>query len=291
MSIETENHMTSVQRLQHFSTIPMEQPTLLEIAELEEDWPQAGHLQFKNVRLRYREGLPLVLKGLTFEALPGERVGIVGRTGCGKSSTMLALLRIVAMEGGQALLDGVDVRGVPLQRLRGEAIALIPQDPYLFVGSVRRNLDPFENYGDEELWGALAATCMGDAVKGMGGLDSLIVEGGENLSAGQRQLLCIARVMLRKSRVVLMDEATANIDMATDVLIQKSVREAFRGSTVLTIAHRLDTVLDSDRIVVLHGGVLVEQGTPQELLALGGMFAELAKGFGHESVEQVDMSM
>eukprot|EP00928_Gymnodinium_smaydae_P032347 TRINITY_DN23454_c0_g1_i1.p1 TRINITY_DN23454_c0_g1~~TRINITY_DN23454_c0_g1_i1.p1 ORF type:complete len:1288 (+),score=192.78 TRINITY_DN23454_c0_g1_i1:407-3865(+) len=280
LSIETENHMTSVERLQHFETIPKERSTTIEAVEPPEAWTQAGHVQFKGVCMRYRDELPLVLKNLSFEALPGERVGIVGRTGCGKSSTMLALLRLVGIESGQVLLDGVDIRSIPLQRLRGQAVALIPQDPYLFVGPVRQNLDPFGRHSDGELWEALANAQLTEVVQTMGGLDAPIVEGGENLSAGQRQLFCIARVMLQRCRVVLMDEATANIDTATDALIQKSIAEAFRGSTVLTIAHRLDTVVDADKVVVLDAGAVVEYGAPAELFAGGGVFADLAKNFG-----------
>lgn len=282
-SIETENHMTSVERLQHFAQIPKEAAGIpAGAAPTPDEWPAQGHVQFDNVSMRYRPELPLVLNGLSFEARAGERVGVVGRTGCGKSSTMLALLRIVEAEGGCVRIDGVDVTQVSLQRLRGEAVALIPQDPYLFVGSVAENLDPFHVHSEEALWEAIRKTYLEDVVREKGGLGASIVDGGENLSAGQRQLLCIARVMLRCSKVILMDEATANIDMATDALIQRSVRTVFAKCTMLTIAHRLDTVLDSNKIVVLQAGRVVEQGPPQELLKADGHFAALARSLGRD---------
>jgi len=286
MSIETENHMTSVERLQHFETIPKEDSTAICTEPLAEDWPATGHIQFVNVMMRYRPQLPLVLNSLSFEVHAGERVGIVGRTGCGKSSLMLAMLRIVEPEGGCIRIDGVDLSKVPLQRLRRETISLIPQDAYLFGGSVRDNLDPFHVHDDQALCTALKHTYMEDVIMSMGGLDASLAEGGENLSAGQRQLLCIARVMLRKSQIILMDEATANIDMATDILIQRAIREAFKGCTVLAIAHRLDTVMDSDRIVVLESGRVVEQGPPQVLLTSGGPFASLAKSLGRDCASE-----
>lgn len=282
-SIETENHMTSVERLQHFANIPREAlKAPVGSFPPPADWPSQGCVTFENISMRYRSELPLVLDGLSFEVSAGERVGVVGRTGCGKSSMMLALLRVVEPEGGRVLIDGVDVKSVALQRLRGEALSLIPQDAYLFIGSVRDNLDPFRASDDATLWSALQRSYMSDAIEAMGGLSASIADGGENLSAGQRQLLCIARVMLRRSRVVLMDEATANIDMATDALIQRSVREAFKGCTVLTIAHRLDTVLDSDQIMVFDAGKLAERGPPKHLLAAGGAFAALAHRHGIE---------
>lgn len=285
-SIETENHMTSVERLQHFESIPKEASVVTSTESPAEDWPVKGHIQFEGIMMRYRAHLPLVLNKLSFEVQGGERTGIVGRTGCGKSSVMLAMLRIVEAEEGCIRIDGVDLSKVPLSRLRGKVISLIPQDPYLFAGSVKDNLDPFHVHSDEALHTALKRTYMHDVIQSMGGLSASLVEGGENISAGQRQLICIARVMLCNSKVILMDEATASIDMATDTLIQKSMREAFQGCTVLTIAHRLDTVIDSDRIVVLEAGRVVEQGQPQELLKLDGAFAALAKSLGHDGASE-----
>lgn len=286
-SIETENHMTSVERLQHFAAIPKEDSGVsIDAPPLAEDWPAKGHVEFDSVEMRYRAQLPLVLKKLSFEARAGERTGIVGRTGCGKSSLMLAMLRIVESEAGCIRIDGVDLSKIPLSQIRGKAISLIPQDPYLFGGAVRDNLDPFHIHDDEAIWAALKRTYMEDVIQSMGGLGATLVEGGENVSAGQRQLICIARVMLCNSRVILMDEATASVDMATDTLIQKSMREAFQGCTVLTIAHRLDTVMDSDHIVVLESGRVVEQGPPQELLKADGAFASLAKSLGRDNISE-----
>jgi ABC-type multidrug transport system fused ATPase/permease subunit len=286
MSIETENHMTSVERLQHFATIPKEDSLAAPAEPLEAAWPAQGNIKFDNILMRYRPQLPLVLNKLSFEVPAGHRAGIVGRTGCGKSSLMQALLRIVELEGGCITIDGVDLSKIPLARLRGEAVSLIPQEPYLFGGSVLDNLDPFHIHSEDTLWNSLKLTYMDEVVRSMGGLSATLVEGGDNLSAGQRQLLCIARVMLRKSRVVLMDEATASIDMATDILIQKSIAEAFKGCTVLAIAHRLDTIMDSDVVIVLEAGRVVEQGPPQELLRADGPFASLAKSLGRDGASE-----
>jgi len=207
------------------------------------------------------------LKGLSFTVAAAECVGIIGRTGSGKSSTMLALLRLVEAQSGGVFIDGVNIADVPLQQLRGTAVSIIPQDPYLFEGSVRENLDPFSAHNDTALWEALGKVSITHAIKTLGGLEATISEGAENLSAGQRQLMCIARTMLRHSKVVLLDEATASIDTATDQLVQSSLRTCFRGCTCLTIAHRLDTILESDRIMCLSDGTLKEAGTPGALLA------------------------
>eukprot|EP00927_Polykrikos_kofoidii_P072699 TRINITY_DN68797_c0_g1_i1.p1 TRINITY_DN68797_c0_g1~~TRINITY_DN68797_c0_g1_i1.p1 ORF type:complete len:1140 (+),score=163.24 TRINITY_DN68797_c0_g1_i1:304-3420(+) len=292
-SIETENHMTSVQRFKALAVVPREKEVVDGNVVVDEtslaSWPSSGGVSFEDVSLRYRPGLPLVLNKISFTCAPAEKVGIVGRTGCGKSSTMLALLRMVEAETGRISIDGVDISQVPLRRLRGKAVSIIPQDPFLFSGTLRDNLDPFHNYSDEDLWSALQRVYLDDAAHGMGGLTCSLSGGAESdkLSVGQRQLLCIARVMLRSSRVVLMDEATANIDMGTDALIQRSVREAFVACTVLTIAHRLETVMSSDRIVVFNAGRVAEEGSPQELLNGGGLFASLAQRLARDDASEI----
>jgi len=277
-SIETENHMTAVERLQHFDTIPQEPldiedgPTAIGKYEQstkggDKSWPSAGQVKFQDVYLCYRPGLPDVLKGLSFTVHAGERIGIIGRTGSGKSSTMLALLRLVETRSGTISIDDVDISEVPLQQLRGTAVSIIPQDPYLFEGSVRENLDPFSTHADTTLWEALGKVSITDVITSLGGLEASIVEGAENLSAGQRQLMCIARTMLRHSKVIMLDEATASIDTATDQLVQSSLRTCFQGCTSLAIAHRLETIIESDRIICLSGGNLKEVGSPCDLLA------------------------
>jgi len=276
MSIETENHMTAVERLQHFDTIPQEdldtdimQSTIgrSTLQHWKKDWPREGHLEFKDVCLAYRPGLPDVLHQLSFTVRAGERVGIIGRTGSGKSTTMLALLRLAELHSGSVCIDGVDIRDVPLQQLRASAVSIIPQDAYLFEGFVRENLDPFSAHGESELWEALEQVAMSETIKDLGGLEARIAEGAANLSAGQKQLLCIARTMLRRSKVVLLDEATASIDTATDGLIQQSLQNCFKSCTCLTIAHRLETILESDRILCMANGTLKEAGSPKSLLA------------------------
>lgn len=266
MSIETENHMTAVERMQHFEMIPQE--------ALDEDsskyvanWPSVGKIEFSDVHLCYRPGLPNVLCGLSFTIEAGQHVGIVGRTGCGKSSTMLALLRLVDVNAGSILIDGISTKEVPLQQLRSGAVSIIPQEPYLFEGSVRENLDPFLTQTDADLWEVLKRVSVADLVSSLGGLESNILEGAENISAGQRQLLCIARTLLRRSKIVLLDEATASIDGATDRLVQTTLSTCFVGCTSITIAHRLETILDSDRIICLNAGKVIEEGAPSTLLS------------------------
>lgn len=264
--------MTAVERLLYYETIVSELSTSKDASSsrqpFDDKWPGSGTLVFHNVQLRYRPELDLVLRGLSFDVASGEKIGIVGRTGSGKSSIMIALFRIAEMESGSAiLLDGVDVATVPLSVLRSN-LAIIPQDPVLFSGSLRENLDPFHEHSNQDLWHVLANIHLDEVVRHMwlqqqqqsqssqsrseidiqelqtlhendAPLSLDIAEQGENLSAGQRQLLCIGRALLRDARVVVMDEATASVDHHTDTLIQETVRETFVTQTVLTIAHRL----------------------------------------------------
>jgi len=207
----------------------------------------------------------LVLKGVSAEIKPKEKIGIVGRTGAGKSSIMLALFRIVEPVEGTIFIDDVNIREIGLSDLRSK-LAIIPQDPTLFTGTIRSNLDPTESHTDRDLWDALEAVYMKEAVTRMPqGLSSTVVENGENLSVGERQLMCLGRALLRESKILLMDEATASVDVETDALIQKTIREKFKDVTVITIAHRLNTILDSDRLIVMDHGKIVEFDTPQAL--------------------------
>uniref|UniRef100_T1GTR9 ABC transporter domain-containing protein n=1 Tax=Megaselia scalaris TaxID=36166 RepID=T1GTR9_MEGSC len=205
-------------------------------------------------------------RGINFKVNGGEKIGIVGRTGAGKSSLTLALFRIIEAAGGKITIDGIDISILGLHALRSR-LTIIPQDPVLFSGSLRRNLDPFETKKDEEIWKALELAHLKTFAKTLtAGLNHEISEGGENLSVGQRQLVCLARALLRKTKVLILDEATAAIDLETDELIQNTIRTEFKDCTVLTIAHRLNTIMDSDRVIVLDKGEISEYASPSDLL-------------------------
>eukprot|EP00927_Polykrikos_kofoidii_P005482 TRINITY_DN12171_c1_g1_i1.p1 TRINITY_DN12171_c1_g1~~TRINITY_DN12171_c1_g1_i1.p1 ORF type:complete len:1315 (+),score=177.47 TRINITY_DN12171_c1_g1_i1:97-4041(+) len=274
-SIQTENHFTSVERLEHFDHIAQEESSTIPSVTLELEWPSKGELEFHAVQLRYRPHLPLVLRDVSFKVSPGQRAGLIGRTGSGKSSCMLAILRMVQLSGGRVTIDGVDIASVPLKRLRGDAVAIIPQEPYLFEGSVRENLDPSGTVVTSVCEDALSATQLQAAVAAAGGLDANVENNGANFSVGQRQLLCIARAMLRRSSIVLLDEASANIDAATDVAIQRSIRTCFGKSTMLIIAHRLATIADADLVICMDNGNVVEAGPPGDLRRAGGAVGKM----------------
>ena len=236
-------------------------------ALLQDGWPWRGGITVKDIKLRYRDDFDLVLDQINLDIEPGSKVGIVGRTGSGKSSLFRALLRLSELEAGSIFIDGVDISAVGLNALRS-SIAIIPQDPYLFSGSIRLNLDPFNKHTDEELWAAIAKSNLDPLVRSLpGGLAYEVQEGGDNFSIGQRQLFCLARALVRKSKILLLDEATSSVDYQTDKLIQKVIREEFgrSDSTVLTIAHRLDTIMDSDKVVLMADGKVVEVGNPKTL--------------------------
>ena len=240
----------------------------------DDSWPQEGKIQAHNISMAYRGG-PLVLKGVSFEFQGKEKVGIAGRTGSGKSSIMNGLFRIENLSEGSIIIDGIDIAHVPLRILRSR-IGIIPQDPVMFSASVRYNLDPLDDHTDEEIWSALDEVNMKESVNSLPEkLNEAVTEGGENFSAGQRQLICIARVLLKQPRILVMDEATASIDNETDKMIQVMIRNKFNDSTLLTIAHRLHTIIDSDQIMVLDNGVAMEIDKPRNLLNKGGLFYEL----------------
>lgn len=263
---ETESNIIAAERLGHYVELPAEEdPADMKVVP-EPVWPHEGSIQFKNVSMRYRPELPPVLDTINMTIKPGERIGIVGRTGAGKSSVMIALFRMTPLSEGSIFIDGLDTAHISLTSLR-QKLSIIPQDPVVFAGTVRSNLDPFSQYSDADLWTALKGAHLGEFVSGLdGGLDGGIQEGGENLSVGQRQLLCLARAILRRNRILVLDEATANIDLATDALIQEAIRRDFTGCTILTIAHRLNTVIDYDRILVLDHGRVAEFDAPARLL-------------------------
>eukprot|EP01079_Euglenida_sp_SAG-EU17-18_P003781 gene3781-701_t len=235
------------------------------------DWPSDGAIQFSKVCMRYRPELPLVLDSVSFKIDGGTRLGIAGRTGSGKSTLIACLFRVVNIESGSLLIDGIEASSVALERLRSH-MAIIPQDPTFFSGTVRMNLDPESRHTDEAIIKALERA----SVLSAGGLDADIVEGGNNFSVGEKQLLSLARALLLQSKIILMDEATANVDAHTDQLIQQCIRSEFIGSTIITIAHRIGTILDYDNILVLDDGKVSEFGPPDVLLSSGGVFEKLA---------------
>ncbi|CAJ1010930.1 putative ABC transporter, partial [Leishmania naiffi] len=238
----------------------------------------------EHVDMRYRPGLPLVLRDVCFAVAPGQKVGVVGRTGSGKSTLLLAFLRLVEVCGGRMLVCGRDARDYDVRGLR-QLFSMIPQDPLLFDGTVRSNVDPFGCCGDAAVWRALRQVGMEERVRGeAGGLDGRVQEGGANYSVGQRQLLCLARALLKRgSAFLLMDEATANVDPALDRQIQRTVQHTFRDYTVITIAHRLHTVAACDTILVMDQGRVLEFGSPSELVeregsAFSALVRSLSKG-------------
>ncbi|KAK6511062.1 hypothetical protein TWF506_010144 [Arthrobotrys conoides] len=309
---EVENAMNSTERIHYYGTQLPEEPPLRTSTTPAPTWPEKGEIIFDNVKMRYREGLPLALHGLDLHVQGGERIGVVGRTGAGKSSIMSTLFRLVELAEGTITVDGVDISKIGLQDLRSK-LSIIPQDPTLFQGTVRSNLDPFEEHTDLELWDALrqsylvlpedqqlgastsaSSTDQLSALPEISGtdtpptdgqleqkqqkkkeritLDTPVIEEGLNFSLGQRQLMALARALVRGSRIIICDEATSSVDEETDRKIQKTMAEGFGSSTVLCIAHRLRTIIKYDRVVVLDQGRIIEVDTPLKLWENGGVF-------------------
>ncbi|XP_055453724.1 multidrug resistance-associated protein 1 isoform X2 [Psammomys obesus] len=280
MSSEMETNIVAVERLKEYSETEKEAPWQIQETAPHSTWPHSGRVEFRDYCLRYREDLDLVLKHINVTIEGGEKVGIVGRTGAGKSSLTLGLFRINESAEGEIIIDGVNIAKIGLHDLRFK-ITIIPQDPVLFSGSLRMNLDPFSQYSDEEVWMALELAHLKDFVSALPDkLNHECAEGGENLSVGQRQLVCLARALLRKTKILVLDEATAAVDLETDDLIQFTIRTQFESCTVLTIAHRLNTIMDYTRVIVLDKGEVRECGTPSELLQQRGIFYSMAKDSG-----------
>lgn len=263
----TEASMIAVERIAEYAEgLESEAPQTNNVS-VAAGWPSRGRIELKDIWASYRESLPPVLHGVSVVVEPCQKVAIVGRTGAGKSTILLALLRVIELSAGQILIDGTDISKIGLADLRSR-LAIVPQEPLLFSGTLRFNLDPRSAHTDAEIWLALEQTYMREHVaKQEGGLDSSVLLNGENYSVGQRQLLCLTRALLRRSTIIVMDEATASIDHQTDALIQASLRQNFATATLVAVAHRLNTVMDYDRILVLDGGRVVEFGEPQALLA------------------------
>ncbi|XP_036439199.1 canalicular multispecific organic anion transporter 1-like [Colossoma macropomum] len=279
MTSELETNIVAVERVSEYAEIKNEAAWTTDNRP-PDDWPSEGKVHFEDYKVRYRPELELVLHGVTCDIESTEKIGIVGRTGAGKSSLTNCLFRIIEAADGQILIDGVDIANIGLHDLRSR-LTIIPQDPVLFSGTLRMNLDPFEKFSDEDIWKVLELAHLKDFVGSLAaGLQHEVAEGGENLSVGQRQLLCLARALLRKSKILILDEATAAVDLETDDLIQTTIRREFSHCTVLTIAHRINTILDSSRVMVLDAGKIVEFDPPGVLLEKQGHFFALAKEAG-----------
>jgi len=270
-SAESENFMTSAERIEEYSQLPREEgyDDPLDQPPVPANWPSRGEIVFRDYYLRYRPELPPVLKGLTLTIPAGSKVGFCGRTGAGKSSTFQAVFRLVSRDStsGTIFIDGININNVGLATLRSR-LSIIPQSPVLFSNTLRYNLDCLNEYSDAQIWEALDAVQLKRMVKSLPKkLSTMMSEGGSNFSVGEAQLICVARALLKPSKILLVDEATANVDKHTDELIQSVIREKFSDRTVLTIAHRLNTIIDNDYVCVLDAGRVVEFDSPQNLLS------------------------
>jgi len=282
-SAEVVNQMVSIERVLAFGKLEPEAALKLEgDKDLQNiGWPQKGEIVIGDLVARYRKGLPTVLDGVSVTVPAGSRVGIVGRTGSGKSTLTQALFRLLEPESGKIVIDGVDITSMGLHALRTN-ISVIPQVPTLFSGcTIRENLDLFNLHSDEEIDAVLKDCHLADVVSNLpNGTSSVVSEGGSNFSVGQRQLLCLARAILSKSKILVLDEATASVDRRTDQLLQAALRESFKGGTILAVAHRLDSIIDHDYILVMGHGKVLEYGTPRELLQMEGAFASMVADTG-----------
>lgn len=296
-----EMNMNSVERVSEYLNLDQEAPAEIENNHVPAGWPLKGEIDVKNLVLRYAPDLPAVIKNVTFKVDSGSKIGIVGRTGAGKSTIATAFFRLVEPTSGSITIDGVDITTMGLQELR-RGLTIIPQDPTLFQRSLRFNLDPFEEHTDEDILKALQRVHLIDAEAVKNGsqdnssegnneniniftnLETPIAEGGNNLSQGQRQLLCLARALLRLPKVIFMDESTASVDHLTDSKIQKTIRTNFKDSTILTIAHRLRSICDYDKILVLDQGAVVEYDHPYALMTRDSQFKEMCEHSGEFGV-------
>lgn len=279
--VQLETSVIAVERILEYSKLKAEAPAHIEDATPSPQWPEQGGVRFEHYSTKYRENLDLILKDINLDIKPKEKIGVVGRTGAGKSSLIMSLFRIVEPTEGKIIIDDVDITKIGLADLRSH-ISIIPQDSQIFEGTVRQNLDPLGVHSDERLWEVLNHSHLSEFISGLPGkLDAELSEGGSNFSNGQRQLMCLGRALLHDSPILVLDEATASVDVATDKLIQETIRTEFRDKTIITIAHRLNTILDSDRVLVLEKGSVSEFDTPEKLLQNpDSLFYQLCKKGG-----------
>nr|XP_018264326.1 uncharacterized protein I303_02491 [Kwoniella dejecticola CBS 10117]OBR86484.1 hypothetical protein I303_02491 [Kwoniella dejecticola CBS 10117] len=282
-SAEVENNMNAVERVLWYAdakSLPQEPAHVIPSTQPEESWPREGAIEFKDVVMSYRPGLPPVLKGLSMSVCAGEKIGIIGRTGAGKTSITIALFRLVELSSGSIQIDGEDISKVGLNALRSR-IAIIPQDPVLFSGTLRTNLDPFDLYEDATLYDALTRSCVitsqGDNDHKRLTLDSVIEEEGQNLSVGERSLISLARALVKNSKIVVLDFTNIPVDLETDSRIQQTIHREFRGKTLLCIAHRLRTIISWDKILVMNAGEIEEFDTPLRLFDTDGLFRSMCE--------------
>lgn len=280
---ETETRMNSVERIKQYTSVAQEADEIIASNRTTKTWPAEGKIQMNNLVVSYNNR-EQILKSLTCQIKPREKVGVVGRTGAGKSTLMAALLRLVEPSSGQIVIDGVDVLNIGLYDLRSK-LSIIPQTPTMFIGTVRYNLDPFDERSDRELWHALEMVQLKEYITKLpGSLQAPVEENGANFSVGQRQLLAMARALVRNSNILLLDEATAAVDTETDAMIQRMIRSIFVEKTVITIAHRLNTIMDSDRVLVLDKGEIREFDSPKKLLEnKKGIFFGMVEATGPSS--------
>ncbi|CAN1778433.1 ABC transporter C family member 10 [Linum perenne] len=282
------NLIISVERLEQYTHIASEAPEVIPNNRPQPTWPAIGKLEISNLKVRYRQNAPLVLKGISFTVEGGHKVGIVGRTGSGKTTLISALFRLVEFEQGKIIIDGINISSIGLHDLRSH-LAIIPQDPTLFIGTVRYNLDPLSQHTDQEIWKVLEKCHLRDAIlEKEERLNAPVAQDGSNWSMGQRQLFCLGRAILKRSRILVLDEATASIDNATDSILQKTIKSEFEDCTVITVAHRIPTVMNCNKVLGISDGKVVEYDEPVELMKReSSLFAQLVKEYWSHSLDSV----
>ena len=260
-----ENTMTKMERSLTYTNLISEKPQHLE-NDNKINWPTKGEIEFINYSTRYRPDTKIVLKNLSFKIESNKRIGIVGRTGSGKSTIALCLFRILESLKGKILIDGIDISTIGLQKLR-KSLTILPQDSTIVDGTLRYNIDPVGNYSDELIEEIMKKIGFYHIIENnQSGLDQRVTENGSNLSIGEKQMICITRAILRKSKIIVMDESTASIDYQTEETILKAINEFLKNSTIITIAHRIKTIINYDKILVLDNGSIVEYDTPENLM-------------------------
>lgn len=275
---EMQGYMNSIQRVLDYCNLPQEPKINVEKDNLK-TWPNKGKIKFQKMGLQYQNTQKPALCNIECIIKGGEKIGIVGQSGSGKSSIISAILRLYEPTG-IIEIDDIDTQKIRLNELR-QKVSVIPQDPVIFSGTIRYNLDPFNKHNESELWAALEKVQLKSKVNEFDGkLEALLSDGGGNLSVGQRQMICLARAILRQNRILILDGATANVDHQTDYFIQTAIRKEFKSCTVITITHRLKTIINSDRIIVLDSGKVVEYGLPYQLLKNRNIFYDMCKKTG-----------